>query len=58
MDLVVSGLGLVLLSPFLMLIAGLVRLESKGPVFYAQERVGLDGKPFPDAQVSLHARRC
>lgn len=47
MDLIVSGVGLVLLSPFLMLIAGLVRLGSKGPVFYAQERVGLDGKPFP-----------
>ncbi|MGI6368193.1 MAG: undecaprenyl-phosphate glucose phosphotransferase [Anaerolineae bacterium] len=47
MDLVVSAVALVLLSPFLMLIAGLVRLESPGSVFYAQERVGLDGKPFP-----------
>jgi exopolysaccharide biosynthesis polyprenyl glycosylphosphotransferase len=47
MDIVESALGLVILSPFMMLIAGLIRLESKGPVFYAQERVGLDGKPFP-----------
>lgn len=47
LDLVVSAVGLVLLSPFLMLLATLVRLESKGGVFFAQERVGLDGKPFP-----------
>jgi len=47
MDIAVSAAGLVILSPFLMLIAALIRLESKGPVFYAQERVGLDGKPFP-----------
>ena len=47
MDIVVSATGLVLLSPFLMLIAALIRLESRGPVFYVQERVGLDGKPFP-----------
>jgi exopolysaccharide biosynthesis polyprenyl glycosylphosphotransferase len=47
MDIVESAVGLVILSPFMMLIAGLIRLESRGPVFYAQERVGLDGKPFP-----------
>ncbi len=47
MDLVVSGVGLVLLSPLMLLIAALIKLESKGSVFYAQERVGLDGKPFP-----------
>jgi len=46
MDIVVSALGLVLLSPLMLAIAGLIRLESRGPVFYAQERVGLDGKPF------------
>jgi exopolysaccharide biosynthesis polyprenyl glycosylphosphotransferase len=46
MDLVLSGVGLVLLSPFLLFIALLIRLESKGPVFYTQVRVGLDGKPF------------
>ncbi len=47
MDLIVSAVGLVLLSPFMLLLAGLIRLESRGPVFYAQTRVGLDGKPFP-----------
>jgi exopolysaccharide biosynthesis polyprenyl glycosylphosphotransferase len=40
-------LGLILLSPFLLLVALIVRMESKGPVFYSQIRVGLDGKPFP-----------
>jgi exopolysaccharide biosynthesis polyprenyl glycosylphosphotransferase len=46
MDLLISGVGLVLLSPFLLFVALLIRLESKGPVFYTQLRVGLDGKPF------------
>jgi exopolysaccharide biosynthesis polyprenyl glycosylphosphotransferase len=31
----------------LMFVALLIKLESKGPVFYAQTRVGLDSKPFP-----------
>ncbi len=47
MDLLVSGTGLIVLSPFMLLVAVLIKLESKGPVFYAQTRVGLDGKPFP-----------
>ena len=45
-DLACSGLGLVLLSPVLLLLAILVRLDSPGPVFYAQERVGLNGRRF------------
>jgi exopolysaccharide biosynthesis polyprenyl glycosylphosphotransferase len=47
MDMMVGGAGLVFLSPLMLLVALLVKLESKGPVFYAQTRVGLDGKPFP-----------
>src|SRR5574341_1878061 len=46
LDVAGSGLGLVMLSPLLMLFAFLIRLESPGPVFYCQERMGLDGKPF------------
>ncbi|MBN3032688.1 MAG: sugar transferase [Candidatus Saganbacteria bacterium] len=46
MDLVLTGLGLIVLSPCLLLIALLVKLTSPGPVLYGQERVGLDGKPF------------
>ncbi|MEN6478318.1 MAG: undecaprenyl-phosphate glucose phosphotransferase, partial [Anaerolineales bacterium] len=46
-DVVGSGAALVLLSPLMMLVTLAIRLESKGPVFYAQTRVGLDGKPFP-----------
>ena len=45
-DLAASGLGLLLISPVLALIALLVRLDSKGPVFYAQERVGMNGRRF------------
>ena len=46
MDLIVSALGLLLLSPLMMLIALVIKIESPGPVFYSQIRVGLDGKPF------------
>ncbi len=45
-DLVCSGLGLVLLSPVMAALALLVKLDSPGPVFYAQERVGLNGRRF------------
>jgi exopolysaccharide biosynthesis polyprenyl glycosylphosphotransferase len=46
MDLAVSAVALTLLSPFLLFIALLVKLDSPGPVFYAQERMGLDVRPF------------
>ncbi len=45
-DLVVSAIGLIVVSPILMLIAVAIKLDSPGPVFYAQERMGLDAKPF------------
>jgi exopolysaccharide biosynthesis polyprenyl glycosylphosphotransferase len=45
-DLIGSAVGLVVLSPLLMLVAFLIKLDSPGPVFYAQERMGLDAKPF------------
>ena len=45
-DLVASGIGLLLISPLLLLLALLVRLDSPGPVLYAQERVGLNGRRF------------
>jgi Undecaprenyl-phosphate glucose phosphotransferase len=47
LDIVFSALVLTLCSPIMLLIAALIRLDSRGPVFFAQERVGLDGKPFP-----------
>jgi len=47
MDLVGSAVGLVLVSPLLLLIALLIKLDSPGPVFYTQVRMGLDAKPFP-----------
>jgi Undecaprenyl-phosphate glucose phosphotransferase len=45
-DLVFSGAGLLLLWPLLLGIAILVKLDSPGPVFYSQERVGLNGRRF------------
>jgi len=45
-DVLLSGAGLLLSSPLWLLIAAAVKLEDGGPVFYAQERVGLGGRPF------------
>ncbi len=41
-----AAFGLLLLGPVLLIIAGLVVLEDRGPVFYRQIRVGENGKPF------------
>ena len=46
MDLLLSFLGLLLLSPVLLFLALAVRWGSRGPIFYRQVRVGLDGKHF------------
>lgn len=45
-DIIFSGLGLIILSPLFLVIYILIRCESKGGGFYAQERIGLDGEPF------------
>jgi len=45
-DLLSALLGLVILSPFFLVIAVMVKLGSPGPVFFLQERVGRHGKPF------------
>lgn len=47
MDIIGASIGMVMGSPVFMLIAVLIKLESPGPVFYVQERMGLDARPFP-----------
>ncbi len=62
MDLAGSFLGLFFLSPVLAAIALLIRLDSRGPIFFRQERMGLGGRVFvclkfrtmvPDAEQRL-----
>jgi Undecaprenyl-phosphate glucose phosphotransferase len=45
-DLGMSGASLVALSPVMLVVAVLVKLDSPGPVFYTQERVGISGRRF------------
>jgi lipopolysaccharide/colanic/teichoic acid biosynthesis glycosyltransferase len=45
-DVAVSAGALVVGSPLLVLVAALVKAESRGPVFYMQERIGKHGRPF------------
>jgi exopolysaccharide biosynthesis polyprenyl glycosylphosphotransferase len=45
-DILFSAIGILILSPFFILFALLVKYTSKGPILFLQERVGLDGKTF------------
>ena len=45
-DVIASGLGLVVLSPLFLVLAIWIKLDSKGPVFYRQVRVGRNNKDF------------
>lgn len=47
LDIALSFTALVALSPVILLLAILVKLESRGPAFFVQERMGLDMRPFP-----------
>jgi Undecaprenyl-phosphate glucose phosphotransferase len=45
-DLIVALTAFIVFSPVMLLVAIIIKLEDRGPVFYRQERMGLDGKPF------------
>jgi Undecaprenyl-phosphate glucose phosphotransferase len=45
-DFTLTFLGIMVISPILLVIAALVKLTSPGPILYGQERMGLDGKSF------------
>jgi len=45
-DIIVSSLALISLFPVMLILGILVKVTSKGPLFYNQERVGLDGQKF------------
>jgi len=45
-DIIISSFLLLITFPLFLVIPLLIKLTSRGPVFYRQERVGLDGKPF------------
>ena len=46
MDVTCSTVGLVFISPLLALVAAAIKLDSPGPVFFRQTRIGQDGRPF------------
>ena len=46
LDILVSLVGLIVMAPLFAIIGLAIRLDSKGPVFFVQKRVGKDGKRF------------
>ncbi|HEX3360355.1 MAG TPA: sugar transferase [Solirubrobacterales bacterium] len=50
LDIVVAGVLLIALSPLLLVVALLVRLDSRGPAIFRQERIGRNLKPFKVAK--------
>ena len=64
LDILLSSFGLIASSPLWALLAAAIKVEDRGPVFYAQERVGLGGRTFralkfrsmrPDAEAQTGA---
>ena len=45
-DIIISLMGLIILSPIMIMVAILIKFESKGPIIFKQERLGLQGKVF------------
>ncbi|MBV9068726.1 MAG: undecaprenyl-phosphate glucose phosphotransferase [Acidobacteria bacterium] len=45
-DLIVATAALIVFSPVMVVVAIAIKLGDRGPIFYRQERMGLDGKPF------------
>jgi sugar transferase (PEP-CTERM system associated) len=46
LDMVISFVGLVVMSPLMLIVALLIKLDSPGPILYRQERIGKDDQPF------------
>ena len=46
LDLIVSGMAIVVLSPLFLVVAFLIMLDSKGPIIFKQKRLGVGGVPF------------
>jgi exopolysaccharide biosynthesis polyprenyl glycosylphosphotransferase len=45
-DIVISGLSILIFSPFLLIFSVIIKLSSRGPIFFKQKRIGLNGRRF------------
>ncbi|MBC7292802.1 MAG: sugar transferase, partial [Thermoleophilia bacterium] len=46
LDLIISAIGLIICAPLFAVVAVAIKLDSPGPVFFRQERIGKGGRPF------------
>jgi lipopolysaccharide/colanic/teichoic acid biosynthesis glycosyltransferase len=47
MNIIIASVALVLVSPFMLVLAAVIKLTSSGPIFYSQPRVGIDRRRLP-----------
>lgn len=58
-DILGAGFGLLLLAPLLLFVAAVIKFSSKGPVFFRQQRTGLNNEPFEILKFrSMYTDRC
>ena len=57
-DIIISSLGLLITSPLFLVIAAIIKIQSRGPVFYISKRAGTGYKVFDFLKFRLHAVRC
>ncbi len=57
-DIFVSALGLILIAPFIPIVALWIRLSSPGPALFVQEREGEGGQADPHSQIPHHVYKC
>ncbi len=56
LEFLIAGVGLILLAPLFLIIAIMIKTTSRGPLFYAQERVGEGGRIFEIIKFSNNER--
>lgn len=58
MDIILSIIGIVICAIPMLIVAVIIKLDSPGPVFFRQARLGLHGKEFKNPEIQIDVRQC